>query len=435
MHCLPFYNMTIICIAIALATVFAKVSTTKDTHRDKIKQLVLEKQQAAPKLGSQNCKLENLSEFLKTFRQSNNELDCETRNKMSLQLHSTSIEREAMPCKVHHQEGNHVKGEHAANSKYGLNPTLSVSIHIPNTSNIKESTSDLWRENFASNSLMEFPHEDELLCKENWLKEYDLDYIEEAVSRAVKTNKSETLNWAFCAYIKLSSNVNYSSRALVKMCDLLTFVYAIDPHLHLTYHRYTISILSDIFRLKNLSEYKLNYISTQLVGLFGRKGEHHRAIHIQRQLYLRYPNSTNIMNKLGTLYRIAEQLVDAKQIFETVLDSDPTNTYALVNIGFIMYIQNKKKINIHYDSEDPIKRNSSITLAITIVEHMRAALENDKLTSSIAKYIYPYSQLLPKLGKYDDFHLLTERAVQAGLLKGFFQRSTNFVKNFKSKPV
>ena len=423
--------MKIILVAIAWAMVFARVSTTKDNHRDKIKQLVLETNEAIP--GSQNCKLESLSEFLETFHQSSIESGCETINQMSLQVRSTSMTRQAMPCNIDPQEGTHVKGGHTSKIKHS--PILSQPLHIPNTLKGKWSKSKFFSGNSAENSLKEAHHENELLCKDNWLEKYDLDYIDEAINRAVQTNDSEKLNWAFCAYMNLLSSVKYSQQVLVKMCDLLTFVYSIDPHLHLNFHRYTISLLSDIFRLDNFSESKLNYISNQLVDLFGRKGEHHRAIGIQRQLYLRFPNSTNIMNKLGFLYLIAKQLVDAKRTFRKVLDSDPTNTYALVNIGLIIYIQNKKKININYDSDDPLKRNLSISLAKTIVENMAAALQNDKLNSSTAKYIYPYSQLLTKVGKYDEFCLLTERAVQAGILKGFFQRSTRFVKNIKSKPL
>ena len=164
MHCLPFYNMTIILVAIAWAMVFVRVSTIKGDHRDKIKRLVLETNEAVS--GSQNCKLESLSEFLKTFHQSNIELGCETMNHMSLQVHSTSITRQAMPCNIDPQERTHDKGGHTSKIKYGQSPILSQSLHIPNTSRGRGSKSNFLSGNSTENSLKEAHHENELLCKD-----------------------------------------------------------------------------------------------------------------------------------------------------------------------------------------------------------------------------------------------------------------------------
>ena len=56
------------------------------------------------------------------------------------------------------------------------------------------------------------------------------------------------------------------------------------------------------------------------------------------------PDSTDALNNLGTLYALNHQYDSAVRLFRKVLDLNPGNQYAQLNLGRITMIEKNKKI-------------------------------------------------------------------------------------------
>merc|ERR1711981_1225477 len=108
------------------------------------------------------------------------------------------------------------------------------------------------------------------------------------------------------------------------------------------------------------------------------------------------------MNTLGTLHLDAGETYNAKLIFERVLNKNPIDKYALLNLGWISYWNNIRKINRYLDSNDPVKRSQSKKLIKTIVSYLKTGFDTNSLTTVRKRYMYVYIEVLTKLGKHQE---------------------------------
>ena len=64
-----------------------------------------------------------------------------------------------------------------------------------------------------------------------------------------------------------------------------------------------------------------------------------RAIDKQLSLYLRFPNRTDVINVLGSMFLNIENLSTAKDLFYRSLGQNKNDYFAMANLGYVLYFE------------------------------------------------------------------------------------------------
>ena len=182
--------------------------------------------------------------------------------------------------------------------------------------------------------------------------------------------------------------------------------------------------------MKYISDEILQIAVRKCVKLLKGEGMIEDAIIVEKIRHSKFPNSTEVLNELGALYRKKRDFVTAKNFFRNCLKLDPKNGYALVNLGQLLYRE-----AIVYSKTIYKRRYVSSILSLNhSLNIMEEAFKSKFFDDMDVRFFYYYGYALIRIGRENDAVDVFEAASHLKHFPSFWQRSGGYLGGIKSKP-
>jgi len=270
-------------------------------------------------------------------------------------------------------------------------------------------------------------------CTQKFLYERDisiqgtLDYIETFVNYAAKYRNQFVLYKSMDSYAQLLSEDKQSPRTLFQQSDTLALLSLLSNSS--TLFNKSIEMLLSILEMVSVTDEHYKKAAQKCVKLFEGRQWYRDVLSVQTKVVVRFPNDTDALNKLGSLYLKVGENIQAKHLFENSVKLKPSDGFALANLGYILYTMWQKLPSIrqkYSESWHLLKYSADLT---------KRAIQSGHSSIMNGKYFYQYGSSLNILGMIEERDEVFTEAARLGLLPSFWQRCPHYVKGIKAKPI
>ncbi|CAD5229610.1 unnamed protein product [Bursaphelenchus okinawaensis] len=144
------------------------------------------------------------------------------------------------------------------------------------------------------------------------------------------------------------------------------------------------------------------------------RGNLHKVMTVQRELIDRFPEEIEIQTDFGITFLMMGRPDDARNIFTSILETDPQNSVAQAYYGYLL-----KVYDLDYEKG---------------IFYMRRGLKSQDKPILDAKFYFHLGDGLQRLGRAQEALRVYEEAVELGLFPSVYQRSTYNLDGLTARP-
>ena len=256
----------------------------------------------------------------------------------------------------------------------------------------------------------------------------ELDDIETLVNNAAKIKSLPQLKKALSRFDGLSFNIESNPRALNQKAEALSLLYYITREPRIL--GIAIDTYTDVLKFSEVSTEQFRLSTEKYIYLLEGLGYSSQAVAVQLELVSRIPNDIDVLKKLGRMYWFAGEHISAQNTFTKVLEINPTDPFAMVFLGYILYNQSLKSLSMNGNLE---MSNKILRQAATLIA---SGIESNNPNVMDGNYFYTGADAFRRLQMEDESNRIFLEAVGNDLFVSFWQRSaSSVVKGIQSKPI
>ena len=162
----------------------------------------------------------------------------------------------------------------------------------------------------------------------------------------------------------------------------------------------------------NLSMFRIT--AENIIECARYRGNFHKVMTIQRNLLDKFPEDLNIQTEFGITFLMMGRVEDAKTVFESVLEVDPSNPLAQAYYGYILKVH-----------ESQLEKG---------VLFMRRGLKSSPEAIVDSKFYFHLGDGLMRLGRNNEATRIYEEATHLGLFPSPLQRSFHNLDGLIARP-